>query len=105
MSALSGDHDAGPAPPPATAPFRDPLVRELDEKDKFIAQLTRALAQTRDHLGLARSALESIANETRDSDRPKGAARFCETALKTLKRIHDDKTLTAALSDRSAANC
>ena len=100
-----GDHDASHAPGPAMAPIWDPLVRELDEKDKVIAQLTRALAQTRDHLGLARSALESIVNETRDSVRPEGAARFCETALNMLKRIHDDKTLTGAFSNRSAGGC
>jgi hypothetical protein len=80
MSDLSADHDAGPAPRPATAPIWDPLVRELDEKDKFIAQLTQMLAHTRDHLGIACSALESIANR-------EDHVRSCERALNTLKRI------------------
>jgi uncharacterized membrane protein YccC len=104
MSA-SGDYEAARTPPPARAPIWDPLVRELDEKDKVIAQLARALAQTRDHLGLARSALESIANEARDDVRRDRDTRLCEMAVNMLKRIHDDKTLTAAFSNWSAGGC
>ncbi|MHB8886065.1 MAG: hypothetical protein ACYC5H_13500 [Methylovirgula sp.] len=39
----------------------DPIVRELEEKNKVIAHLTQKLALTRDCLEIARVALERIA--------------------------------------------
>lgn len=59
-------------------------ARDLEEKTKVVAHLTKTLALTRECLDLARAALESIADEGAPA---KGLAECREIARRTLERI------------------
>jgi hypothetical protein len=65
----------------------DAVSRELDEKNKVIAHLTKTLAQTRACLEIARTALESIADAGGESNLDERHARIREIALGALRRI------------------
>lgn len=64
----------------------EPLARELAEKEKVIAHLTKTLAHTRDCLEIARVALEGIANSAAKGEHD-NAARVGAMAREALRQI------------------
>jgi hypothetical protein len=68
-------------------PYWDPLVRELDEKEKVIQILKKALAHTRGCVEIASLVLESVTDANRKAGLSEGHVRLCELALNQLKQI------------------
>jgi len=64
----------------------DPLVREIDAKDKVIEHLRRNLVQARGRAELSCLLLESITNEARQGGLSDEHLRLCESVLDTLGR-------------------
>lgn len=67
------------------APHWDPLVRELDAKDKVIAHLKQALLQSRGSVEIATLVLESIADAGKAGTLSERHMRLCESALVELR--------------------
>lgn len=69
------------------APYWDPLVRELDEKEKTIDHLNKTLSHTRGCAEIASLVLESVIDASRKSSLSEGHVRLCELALESLRKI------------------
>jgi hypothetical protein len=69
------------------APHWDPLVRELDAKDKVIEHLKKTLAHTRGCIEIASFVLESVAEASRKGSLSEDQLHMCESALETLRQI------------------
>jgi hypothetical protein len=69
------------------APHWDPLIRELDAKDKVIDYLKKALTHTRGCVEIASFVLESVAAASRSGRLNEEQLRLCESALDTLRRV------------------
>lgn len=67
------------------APHWDPLVRELDAKDKVVAHLKQELARQRGRASLAMLVAEGMAETARNGTVDADHLRLCEAALKTLR--------------------
>jgi hypothetical protein len=68
-------------------PHWDPLIRELDAKDKVIEHLKKALSHTRGCIEIASFVLESLAEASRSGRLDEQHLRLCESALDTLRRV------------------
>lgn len=66
-------------------PHWDPLVRELDAKDKVIEHLKQALLQSRGRVEIATLVLESIADAGKAGTLSDRHMRLCESALTELR--------------------
>lgn len=71
------------------APHWDPLVRELDAKDKVIEHLEKALLQSRGSVEIATLVLESIADASKGGTLSDRHIRLCESALADLRGAWD----------------
>ena len=69
------------------APHWDPLIRELDAKDKVIDHLKKALARSRGCIEIASFVLENVAQATRSGRLDEEQLRLCQSALDTLRRV------------------
>lgn len=69
-------------------PHWDPLVRELDARDKVIEHLKQALLQTRGSVDIATLVLESIADAGKAGTLSDRHMRLCESALAELRGGH-----------------
>ncbi|MEO1034839.1 MAG: BLUF domain-containing protein [Pseudomonadota bacterium] len=67
-------------------PHWDPLLGELDAKDKVIEHLQEKLAQVRGGVEVARLALESVTEASRKGATDDALLRLCDTALDALGR-------------------
>jgi hypothetical protein len=67
------------------APHWDPLVRELDAKDKVIEHLRKALTQERGRAALATLVVESLVDVAHRGTSGGDSLRLAESALKTLR--------------------
>jgi hypothetical protein len=67
------------------APHWDPLVRELDAKDKVLEHLRTALARQRGRASFATLVIESLAEAGRKGPLDEEHHRLCESALKSLR--------------------
>jgi len=65
----------------------DPLVREIDAKDKVIEHLRRSLAKTRGRAELASLVLESMTRAARDGGLSEEHLRLCDSALGSLRQV------------------
>jgi hypothetical protein len=68
-------------------PHWDPLIRELDAKDKVIEYLKKALAHTRGCVEIASFVLENVAAASRSGRLDEQQLTLCESALDTLRRV------------------
>jgi hypothetical protein len=68
-------------------PHWDPLIRELDAKDKVIDHLKKALTHTRGCIEIASFVLENVAAASRSGHLDDEHLRLCESALDTLRRV------------------
>ncbi len=68
-------------------PHWDPLIRELDAKDKVIEYLKKALSHTRGCIEIASFVLENVAAASRSGRLDDQQLRLCESALDTLRRV------------------
>jgi hypothetical protein len=68
-------------------PHWDPLIRELDAKDKVIEYLKKELTHTRGCLEIASFVLENVAQASRSGCLDEEQLRLCESALETLRRV------------------
>jgi hypothetical protein len=68
-------------------PHWDPLIRELDAKDKVIEYLKKALAHTRGCVEIASFVLENVATASRSGRLDEQQLMLCESALDTLRRV------------------
>ena len=66
-------------------PHWDPLVRELDAKDKVIEHLKQALLQSRGRVEIATLVLESIADAGKAGTLSDRHMRLCDSALNELR--------------------
>lgn len=69
------------------APHWDPLIRELDAKDKVIEYLKKALTHTRGCIEIASFVLENLAEASRRGRLDEEHLRLCESALETLRQV------------------
>jgi hypothetical protein len=69
------------------APYWDPLVRELDEKEKIIENLNKTLTHTRGCVEIASLVLESVVDASKKGGLSEGNVRLCELALDSLSQI------------------
>jgi hypothetical protein len=67
-------------------PHWDPLIRELDAKDKVIDYLKKALSHTRGCLEVATFVLENVTQASRRGVLDEEQLRLCDSALDTLRR-------------------
>ncbi len=67
------------------APHWDPLIRELDAKDKLVAHLRRGLQEARSRADVAALVLESVIDAARDQPLSAEHLRLCESALASLR--------------------
>jgi hypothetical protein len=67
-------------------PYWDPLVRELDAKEKVVEHLKKALTHTRGCVEVASLMLESVVDAGRKGSLNEGHLRLCESALKSLRQ-------------------
>lgn len=67
------------------APHWDPLVRELDAKDKLVAHLRRGLQESRSRAEVAALVLESVMDAARERPLSAEHVRLCESALASLR--------------------
>jgi hypothetical protein len=70
---------------PHRAPHWDPLLRELDARDRLIAELQQQLADTRGRLQLANLVLESVVEAKRGERFDGRHLALCESALGSLR--------------------
>jgi len=68
-------------------PHWDPLIRELDAKDKVIEYLKKELTHTRGCIEIASFVLENLAAASRSGRLDEEQLRLCESALETLRRV------------------
>jgi hypothetical protein len=68
-------------------PHWDPLIRELDAKDKVIEYLKKTLSHTRGCIEIASFVLENVAEASRSGRLDEEQLRLCESALDTLRRV------------------
>ena len=68
-------------------PHWDPLIRELDAKDKVIEHLKRALSHARGCIEIGAFVLENVAAASRSGRLDEEKLRLCESALETLRRV------------------
>lgn len=66
-------------------PYWDQVIGELDAKDRVIRHLEQALARVRDRAALARLALESITEASREGQPSESLIRLCDAALDSLR--------------------
>ena len=66
-------------------PNWDPLIREIDAKDKVIVHLKDALAKMRDRAQIARLALESVTQAHRDGTPSDALLDMCDAAVGSLR--------------------
>jgi hypothetical protein len=69
------------------APHWDPLIRELDAKDKVIEYLRKTLSHMRGCIEIASFVLENVAQASRSGQLDEEQLRLCESALDTLRRV------------------
>jgi len=69
------------------APHWDPLIRELDAKDKVIEYLKKALSHSRGCIEIASFVLENVTEASRNGRLDEEQLRLCESALETLRRV------------------
>jgi hypothetical protein len=67
-------------------PYWDPLVRELDAKEKVVEHLKKALTHTRGCVEVASLMLESVVDAGRKGSLNEGHLRLCEAALNSLRQ-------------------
>jgi hypothetical protein len=67
-------------------PHYDQILGELDAKDRVIAHLERTISTMRDHAALARLALESLTEASRQGQPNDALLDLCESSLKALRR-------------------
>ena len=68
-------------------PHWDPLIRELDAKDKVIEYLKKELTHTRGCIEIASFVLENVTEASRSGRLDEEQLRLCESALDTLRRV------------------
>ena len=68
-------------------PYWDPLVRELDAKEKAVEYLKKTLADARCNAEIASLVLESVVDAGRKGSLSEGHLRLCESALNSLRQI------------------
>jgi hypothetical protein len=68
-------------------PHWDPLIRELDAKDKVIEHLKKALTHTRGCIEIASFVLENVTEASRSGRLDEEQLRLCQSALETLRRV------------------
>jgi Sensors of blue-light using FAD len=66
-------------------PSWDPLLGELDARDKVLEHLKNTLASTRRSVEVASLMLESVVDASRGGSLSEGHLRLCEQALNTLR--------------------
>lgn len=66
-------------------PHWDQVLGELDAKDRVIEHLRNSLAQMRDRAEVARLALESVTEASRQGPPDEALLKLCETALNTMR--------------------
>jgi hypothetical protein len=67
------------------APHWDPLVRELDARDRLIAHLRRGLQESRSRSEVAALVLESVIDAARERPLSAEHLRLCESTLASLR--------------------
>ncbi len=67
-------------------PYWDPLVRELDAKEKVVEHLKKALTHTRGCVEVASLMLESVVDAGRKGSLNEGHLRLCKSALNSLRQ-------------------
>ena len=67
-------------------PHFDQVLGELDAKDRVIAHLERSLSTMRDRTALARLALESITEASREGKPQESLLKLCDSAIEALRR-------------------
>lgn len=67
-------------------PHWDPLVRELDAKDKVIDHLKKGLLQARGRVEVASLVLESVIEAARQGSLSEAHLELCESALGSLRQ-------------------
>lgn len=67
------------------APHWDPLVRELDAKDKLVAHLRKGLQEARSRSEVAVLVLESVIDAARDRPLSDEHLQLCRSALASLR--------------------
>ena len=67
-------------------PYWDPLVRELDAKEKVVEHLRKALTHTRGCVEIASLMLESVVDAGRKGSLNEGHLRLRESALNSLRQ-------------------
>jgi hypothetical protein len=68
-------------------PHWDPLIRELDAKDKVIDYLKKALSHTRGCIEIASFVLENVVTASRSGRLDDEQLRLCESALDSLRQV------------------
>jgi hypothetical protein len=68
------------------APHWDPLIRELDAKDKVIDHLSKRLARARGSVEVASLVLESVTEASRQGSLSEEHQRLCQSALTALRQ-------------------
>ncbi len=68
-------------------PHWDPLIRELDAKDKVIDHLKKSLSHARGCIDIASFVLENVAAASRSGRLDDQQLRLCESALDTLRQV------------------
>jgi hypothetical protein len=68
-------------------PHWDPLIRELDAKDKVIEYLKKELTHTRGCIEIASFVLENVTEASRSGRLDEEQLRLCQSALETLRRV------------------
>jgi hypothetical protein len=66
--------------------YWDPLVRQVDEKEKAVKDMKKALAQTRGCLEIATLVIQSVVDAGRTSSLSDTHFRLCESTLESLKK-------------------
>lgn len=67
------------------APHWDPLIRELDARDKLITELRRELSQARKDNEMAALVLETVVEQVKDGRLDDAHLEICRTALRGLR--------------------
>ena len=67
-------------------PYWDPLVRELDAKERVVEHLKKALTHTRGCVEVASLMLESVVDAGRKGSLNEAHLRLCESALNSLRQ-------------------
>lgn len=67
------------------APHWDPLIRELDARDKLITELRRELSQARNDSEMTALVLETVITQAKDGKLDDAHLEICRTALRGLR--------------------